>query len=206
MARGECSSPMHVRRPPALTILFLLMLVLFVAFELYHHRHGVMARLRNLTNIRPPTTSVTVLEPRQRMPSIQLTTLGGQRIAVAPKPGHFMYLNVFTTWCPDCKKETPALEQLAKESAPMGVDVVGIDQQEEISTMSAFAQAYSLTYPIFMDDEGLTRKLMGVRFIPTSFIVDSHGIVRARITGALTLAQMEQAVGTVLRGGTIATH
>ncbi len=200
MAYGESIPPMQSRRPPLLLILFLLLAVVV----LYQHRHGVMARVRALTNVKP--VGKAVLEAGQPLPVVQLENLAGERLSVEPRPGHVLYLNVFATWCPDCQLETPALEELSRATASMPVDIVGVDQEEELAPVSLFAQRYGLTYPIFLDQDGLTHSLMGVRFIPTSLIIDSHGIVRARITGALTLAQMESAVGTVLRGGTVASN
>jgi len=193
---------MRSRRPPILLIIFLIAVALF----LYHHRHGVVARMRSLMNIKPPANVRTVLEAGQRLPVVELTSLGGQRLSVTPQPGHVLYLNVFTTWCPECKKETPALEALRVATKAMPVDIVGVDQEEEVGIVSQFVQNYGLTYPVLIDDGGLTHTLMGVRYIPTSFIVDSRGTVRARITGALTLAQMEQAVNMVLHGQKIAVQ
>lgn len=193
---------MRSRRPPILLIIF----AVIVALVLYQHRHGVVARVRALMNIKPPPNARTVLEAGQRLPVVELTTLGGQRLLVRPQPGHVLYLNVFTTWCPECKKETPALEDLRNATKSLPVDVAGVDQEEEVPIVSQFVQDYGLTYPIFIDDGGITHTLMGVRYIPTSFIVDSKGTVRARITGALTLAQMEQAVNMALRGKKIAVQ
>ena len=193
---------MRSRRPPILLIIFLIAVALF----LYHHRHGVVARMRALMNIKPPANVRTVLEAGQHLPVVELMSLGGQRLSVAPQPGHVLYLNVFTTWCPECKKETPALEELRVATKAMPVDIVGVDQEEEVGIVSQFVQNYGLTYPVLIDDGGLTHTLMGVRYIPTSFIVDSRGTVRARITGALTLAQMEQAVNMVLHGQKIAVQ
>jgi cytochrome c biogenesis protein CcmG, thiol:disulfide interchange protein DsbE len=182
-------------RSPRAQLFLLIVALLAVAF-LYQHRHGVIARFRQLTNIKP--TGRAVLEAGQPLPAFQLTTLGGQRLAVTPKPGHIMLLNVFASSCPNCQEETPALETLSKKTASMPVDIVGIDQEEDIATVGEFVQRYSLTYPIFLDNEGVTHGLLGARFIPTSFLIDSHGIIRARITGALTLAQMEQLVDETL--------
>jgi thiol-disulfide isomerase/thioredoxin len=193
---------MRSRLPVILFVIFLIAMALF----LYQHRHGVVARVRALMNIKPPPNARTVLEAGQHLPLVQLTTLGGQRLSVMPQPGHVLYLNVFTTWCLECKRETPALEELRKETRTMPVDIVGVDQEEEIAAVSQFVQDYGLTYPVFIDDGGLTHTLMGVRYIPTSFIVDSHGTVQARITGAITLAQMEQAVNMVIRGKKIAVQ
>jgi cytochrome c biogenesis protein CcmG, thiol:disulfide interchange protein DsbE len=189
---------MRTRRPP----LLLLVAVLLVAVFLFQHRHGVIARFRQLTNVKP--TGRALLEAGQPLPAFQLTTLGGQRLAVTPRPGHIMLLNVFATWCPNCQEETPALETLSKKTASMPVDVVGIDQEEDVSTVGDFVQHYGLTYPIFIDNESVTHGRMGVRFIPTSFLIDSHGVIRARITGALTLAQMEQLVNETLHARPVA--
>lgn len=191
---------MRSRRAP----LLLLVVVLLLAAFLFQHRHGVIARFRQLTNIKP--TGRAVLEAGQPLPAFQLTTLGGQRLAVTPRPGHIMLLNVFATWCPNCQEETPALETLSKRTASMPVDIVGIDQEEDIATVSDFVRHYNLTYPIFLDNEGVTHGLLGARFIPTSFLIDSHGVIRARMTGALTLAQMEQLVQETLQARPVAAE
>jgi len=193
---------MRSRRPPILLIIFLIAFALIA----YHHRYGLVARVRALMNIKPPANVRTVLEAGQRLPLVQLTSLGGQRLSVTPQPGHVLYLNVFTTWCPECQKETPALEELRNATKAMPIDIVGIDQDEEIATVSQFVQNYGLTYPVLIDDGDVTHSLMGVSYIPTSFIVDSRGTVRARIIGAITLAQMERAVNMVLHGTKIAVQ
>src|ERR1700737_4244167 len=187
---------MRSRLPLCLVCIFFVGGALF----LYQHRYGVVARVRAFMNIKPPANIRTVLEAGQRLPAVQLVSLGGQRLSVTPQPGHVLYLNVFTTWCPECQKETPALEELRKATKAMPVDIVGVDQEEEIATVRQFVQNYGLTYPVLIDEGGVTHSLMGVRYIPTSFIVDSRGTIRARITGAITLAQMEQAVNMVLQG------
>lgn len=190
---------MTSRRPP----LALIVLALAAALFLYHHRYGVMARVRAALNVRP--TGKALLVAGQPLPAVTLTNLAGETQKIEPRPGRILYVNVFATWCPDCQLETPALEQLAKSTGRMPVDIVGISQQEDIDPVSEFAQRYGLTYPIFLDERGVSHALMDVRYIPTSFIVDSHGIVRARLTGALTLGQMQDAIAAVLHGRTLAS-
>lgn len=191
---------MTSRRPP----FALIVLALAAALFLYHHRQGVIARVRAVLNVRP--TGKALLVAGQPLPVVTLTNLAGETQKIEPRPGRVLYVNVFATWCPDCQEETPALERLAKTTARMPVDIVGISQQEDIDPVSEFAQRYGLTYPIFLDERGLSHALMDVRYIPTSFIVDSHGIVRARMTGALTFDQMQNAVTAVLAGRTLASN
>jgi thiol-disulfide isomerase/thioredoxin len=200
MRTAEASPLMTSRRPP----LALILLALVAALFLYHHRYGVIARVRAALNVRP--TGKALLVAGQPLPVVTLTNLAGETQKIEPRPGRALYVNVFATWCPDCQEETPALEQLAKSTAQMPVDIVGISQQEDIDPVSEFAQRYGLTYPIFLDEQGVSHALMDVRYIPTSFIVDSHGIVRARMTGALTLDQMKSAVTAVLQGRTVASN
>jgi thiol-disulfide isomerase/thioredoxin len=200
MAPGETLHLMTSRRPP----FALLLLALVAALFLYHHRAGVIARVRAVLNIKP--TGKALLVAGEALPAMTLTNLAGETQKIAPRPGRILYVNVFATWCPDCQEETPALEQLAKATSQIPVDIVGISQQEDIDPVSEFAQRYGLTYPIFLDERGVSHALLDVRYIPTSFIVDSHGIVRARMTGALTLAQMQDAVAAVLQGRTLASN
>jgi len=80
---------------------------------------------------------------------------------------------------------------LRKATGSLPVDVVGVDQQENGSTVEAFAAQYGLTFPIFIDDQHETDVGFGVHFLPTTFVIDGHGLVRAHVPGALTLPQME---------------
>jgi len=99
-----------------------------------------------------------------------------------------MLINVFTSWCPSCNEEMPALSHAAPALARDGIDVVGIDQAESSEQVQRFVQAYDVHYPVYIDADSSTRKLLGARIIPTTLFVDRRGIVRLVHVGPLDVA------------------
>src|SRR5579863_2195270 len=128
----------------------------------------------------------------QPFPKLTFQTLDGSTEILTPAPGRVTFVNVFATWCPPCKAETPDLAAFAKAESGRGVDVVGIDQEETPDAVDAFRQAFGTTYPMVIDTGRITKDLLGARIIPRTLVVDGHGIVRAEVSGPMTRAQMDQ--------------
>ncbi|HXW51763.1 MAG TPA: TlpA disulfide reductase family protein [Candidatus Acidoferrales bacterium] len=173
--------------------------IFLVAFLIlaYMHRHGVKVLLRTL--VFGQQTPVRVhLDLGEKLPAVSFVDLLGNRTNVAPQRGRVLVLNVFATWCPDCNQEAPALSQLATEYAGKPVDIIGIDQDEYPAVILAFARQYSWNFPIYIDHEHQTNSMLGVHFIPATFVMDDRGRVWANVAGPLTLAQMQQLVQTGL--------
>jgi thiol-disulfide isomerase/thioredoxin len=173
--------------------LALFLLVIVAALLVFGRHHGLGIAFRRIV-LGQHVVAPGRLLVGQQLRAVTLSKMGGGPVVLAPRPGRVLYLNVFTTWCPGCVQETPALQQLRKATASLPVDVVGVDQQENASTVQAFAAQYGLTYPIFIDDSHETDIGFGVHFLPTTFVIDGQGAVRAHVPGALTLPQMKRLV------------
>lgn len=168
----------------------------------YKHRHGIVADFLKVVVGRSPRTLLAVGEP---LAPFELPNLYGVRTSIRPRAGRILYLNVFTTWCPDCLEETPAIERLHRATAGKPLDIIGIDQQESAGVVGRFVAHYGLDYPIFIDDRHVTDGMLGVRYIPATLIIDSGGIVLASHAGVLTLAQMTIMVDDALSGRPVAS-
>lgn len=151
--------------------------LLLLALLLAHHYGWMHAR----------TTPVHAGQP---LGTLSIATLDGSPMTLAPPRGHPMLINVFTTWCPSCVLETPAIAAAAPELAKRGIDVVGIDQDESGARVRAFAAAYGLSYPLFIDAGHLTQTRLDARVIPTTIFVDGNGIVREVHVGPLGRPQL----------------
>ncbi len=111
--------------------------------------------------------------------------------------GRVVLMNLWATWCPPCREELPALETFAREYRGRVV-VLGVDQGESASVAAAFARERGVTFPILVDlDQQYGRAYQGVG-LPTTVIVDRAGHVVRGIDGAMTLAQMREAVAPAL--------
>jgi len=128
----------------------------------------------------------------QAFPQMTFTGLDGSADPLTFAPGRVTFVNVFATWCPPCKAETPDLAAFAAHSAGKGVDVIGIDQEETASAVRAFAQRYGIRYPLVISQGRETKDVLGARIIPRTIVVDGKGIIRAVISGPMTAAQMVQ--------------
>ena len=129
----------------------------------------------------------------QRFPELTFSSLAGQPAILKPAPGRITVVNVFATWCPPCKAETPDLVAFAKAAGSKGVDVIGIDQQESPVQVSAFAQRYGIAYPLMIDAGRQTKDVLGAHIIPRTIVIDGSGVVRAVVSGPMTAAQMRAA-------------
>jgi thiol-disulfide isomerase/thioredoxin len=177
---------------PVLAI-FLVALLLLA----YVHRHGVKVLLKTLV-FGQQTPARAHLNVGQQLPAVSFSDLLGNRISVAPQKGRVLVLNVFATWCPDCNHEAPALSQVSARYAHQPVDFIGIDQDEYPAAVLQFARVYGWNFPIYIDHEHQTQRLLGVHFIPATFVMDDHGKVWANVAGPLTALQMQQLVDTGL--------
>jgi peroxiredoxin len=114
-------------------------------------------------------------------PDFSLTTLDGQRIALASLRGKTVVLNVFGSWCPPCRLETPDLIAESVAEHGHGVVFVGIDTTETAAVARAFGAAKGIPYPIVVTPgDSPFAVAYDIRNYPTTFVIDPQGRLRAR--------------------------
>lgn len=118
-------------------------------------------------------------------PDFTLDTLAGDRVTLSELRGKIVVVNFWTTWCPPCREETPALEASYKAYKDSGVIILGLNltDQDSLKEVEAFAKEFGLTYPILLDRDGsvgLTYQLNG---LPTTFFINREGIIRTVVVG-----------------------
>jgi thiol-disulfide isomerase/thioredoxin len=160
--------------------------LLFIAFAALAHHFRPIARPRPLQSGEP-------------IGRLSFTTLDGSTVALAPRAGHALLVNVFATWCPPCRSETPALADVAPRLERAGVDVVGVDQAESSSQVERFADEYGLRYPLYIDGTNATKATLDARVIPTTVLIDRHGVVRAIHVGPLDSSEFLALTASVNR-------
>jgi len=182
-----------------LVIIVLVVLAIVATPFAWEHKHGIATRFRHyVLGIHTPPPGI--LDVGARFPAFPFATLDGSKAEVLPRPGRILYVVVFTTWCPDCVNETPALEQLRQATASKPVDIIGLDQQEDPATINSFIQRFGLTFPILIDQENVTAESFGVHYIPVAYIIDSKGVVRGHVIGPQTLPEMMRLIEDALHG------
>lgn len=140
------------------------------------------------------------LKAGDRLIPFRVQSLAGEDISLAP-PGRPQIINIFATWCPPCRSETPAFAALAGRLKSHGISVVGIDQQEGAPQVARFADEFHLPYPVYIDTGTVTHDLLGARVIPTTIYVDAAGVIRWEHAGPLTTRDLTALAHTAKENG-----
>jgi cytochrome c biogenesis protein CcmG/thiol:disulfide interchange protein DsbE len=98
--------------------------------------------------------------------------------------GQPFLLNVWGSWCPTCRDEHPVLTRFAETRR---LRVVGLDWKDERADALRWLERFGNPYWLVLaDPEGRTVIDFGVAAAPETFLVDAHGIVRWKKSGAIT--------------------
>jgi thiol-disulfide isomerase/thioredoxin len=103
----------------------------------------------------------------------------GAAYSVASDRGSVVLLDVWATWCEPCRDALPIYEQLAREYGPRGLKVYALNVDEDSRAIPGFLTETKVNVPVLMDANAqVAEKTLGVKMMPTTFIVDRQGVVR----------------------------
>lgn len=140
--------------------------------------------------------SIVLIAPEQRGPAPDLVgdTLEGGTFSLAEHRGEVVVLNVWASWCAPCRAEAPVLETVWQNVREDGVQFVGLDTRDTEAAALAFLDAYDITYPNVIDEDGRLQLLFSdtlpPQAIPSTLVVDREGRVAGRIIGRVTEATL----------------
>ncbi|MCZ0701725.1 thiol-disulfide isomerase/thioredoxin [Natronobacillus azotifigens] len=128
-------------------------------------------------------------------PDFQLTTIDGESVVLSEYRGQRVMLNFWATWCPPCRAEMPDMERFYQEH-DVTILAVNLTQTEEsIEDIRQFVEDYNLTFMIPLDEENPSvSSTYEIRPIPTTFMIDSKGVIQQKSYGALNYEQMVHAL------------
>lgn len=112
--------------------------------------------------------------------------VNGQMHQLSAERGNWVFINIWATWCPPCRKELPELAAFAKAHEADHIKIWGLSV-DTISPdeIALFAQTYNVTYPIFKVSLPALRVFGDVPGFPTTFLVNPAGEVVERHVGGI---------------------
>ena len=102
-----------------------------------------------------------------------------------------VYLNFWATWCPPCVKELPHI-QAKYEQYKDKINFVAISLDGEQEAPAQFIPSRGYTFPVGYGNEREISRAYNVEAIPMSFIIDTNGVVKAKIVGSMDEADLEK--------------
>lgn len=134
-------------------------------------------------------------------PDFTLPTIDGQVVSLSSLRGKKVILNFWATWCPPCRQEMPDLEAFySKHAKDKHVVVLGINltsAEMSVNDVKRFIKEYKLTFPVLLAKTEETAVLYQAVTIPTSYIIDSSGVIRNKRIGPMDQKWMEQQIDAI---------
>lgn len=134
-------------------------------------------------------------------PDFTLTDVDGETVQLSALRGRPVVLNFWATWCPPCRKEMPALENLWQQYKRGEIIVLGVDEGEKAVTVTQFARGVvDTTFPLLLDTDREIGTQYGVRAFPSTYFIDADGRIQdIKVGGPLNAASLAGSVEKIVQ-------
>ncbi len=128
-------------------------------------------------------------------PDFALTTTDGKTVRLSDFRGKVVVLDFWATWCPPCKAEIPDFIKLYSQYKGDGFQMLGVSlDRGGVDVVKPFMKDYGINYPIMMGDDQVVSAYGGISGIPTTFVIDKQGNIRASFIGYRPASVFEQLI------------
>jgi peroxiredoxin len=142
----------------------------------------------------PDQYSTIPLEVNYPAPEINLTDLSSENVNLKSYQNRIVLVNNWATWCPPCKAEMPTLEAYYQAHAEEGFLIIAIESGESIVEVADFVEKYAISFPVWIDRDGIALDAFSNWNLPSSYVIDRNGTIRLSWTGEISLAMLEKYV------------
>ena len=151
----------------------------------------------------PASSAAANFHVGQAAPSLSVGKVGGGTIDLAALTGKAVWVNFMQTTCPPCLDEFPVMSRFSARYADDGLTVLAVDIRESESTVAAFVNRLSPTFPLGLDADGKAQQAWGAYGLPVHFWIDKAGVVRDGALGGIGADVMARGVSAILPGVTV---
>lgn len=142
--------------------------------------------------------TIAVGEP---VPDRALPVLGGSgQGSIADHRGRWVLVNLWASWCVPCRQEAPELEHFARRYREGGVDVLGINVQDNSDDALAFLREYPVGYRQLRSVGDERSAAFGSTGVPENFLVDPRGRLALIWRGPVDREFLEREVVPIVEG------
>ncbi|MGO8773231.1 MAG: peroxiredoxin family protein [Terracidiphilus sp.] len=112
--------------------------------------------------------------------------------------GKVVLLNFWATWCAPCQLEMPRFVSWQSRYGSRGLQVIGISMDDDPALVRKLCAKLSVNYPVAMGDEKIGELYGGVLGLPVTYLIDTHGEIRAAYRGEVDLKTIEMQMKLLL--------
>lgn len=177
-----------------------IVLLLFIVDKTVLKEKGVVeqaGQMQKYDKIEDPEDLPIGLEKGNLAPNFELTDMEGNPVKLSDYRGKAVLLNFWASWCPPCRAEMPHMEKLYNKYKDENFDVLAVNltnTEKNSGDAEIFVKELGLTFKIPMDVKGAVGSDYNIMAYPTSYFIDSDGVIREKVLGALNEEYMEKEI------------
>lgn len=179
----------------AAVILVLLVLTGWAIYDAFLQKNNFEEKTGGMSS----NQAVEGIEVGNRAPDFALRTLEGEEVRLSDFRGKKVIVNVWATWCPPCRAEMPDMQAFYEEYKNQGVEIVAVNltkSEKNSEQVARFIETYGITFTVVLDEKAEVSQRYQAQAIPTSYVIDSEGIIRNKMIGPMSkdwmVEQMKQ--------------
>jgi peroxiredoxin len=118
----------------------------------------------------------------QAAADLTLPGLNGQPVSLSSMKGKIILIDFWASWCGPCRHNNPRLVKLYNKYHDKGLEIYGVSLDEDAEDWTKAVKQDKLTWVQVIDDKGWaapSASTYGVDMIPSSFLIDRQGVIRA---------------------------
>jgi len=143
------------------------------------------------------TTSCTGTGPQvgKQAPDFTLDTMAGKEITLSELRRTPVVLAFWDMRCSPCRNQLVYLDQ-AGEQSDGEITIIAVDIGDPLSHIKQFFGDYKLHFTVALDTNAQVSYKYNVRYTPTTFFIDSNGVIRDIKVGA-SETELWAGIGTI---------
>ncbi|HEX6832405.1 MAG TPA: TlpA disulfide reductase family protein [Rudaea sp.] len=127
---------------------------------------------------------VRAIDVGQSAPAFDLKRIGGDgSLRSSELKGKVVLVDFWASWCGPCRQSLPLYNKLRAEFPRTDFDIVAINLDEDLADAKTFLAQHPIDYVALGNPQGDVAKAFDLKGMPSSYLVDRDGVVRATHVG-----------------------
>jgi peroxiredoxin len=139
------------------------------------------------------------------LPPFTLLNIDGKPVKSESFRGKVILLDFWATWCPPCREEIPALNELHRKYKKDGLVVIGISLDHGAEGVQKFVALTGVDYINLMGEDAVIERfnripgLSPIHKIPIKLLIDRRGRIHRQFVGFTARKPLEEEISAVLK-------